>query len=157
MSEPEHVTSGDFEIGIIIVAFNRPKHLNRLIASLKQNDCFSDFPVLLALDGPRNREDLHLQNNILQEQTNTIEKHPAFNVRLRESNIGSKRHITEIISLQLQFYDAVIVLEDDLEVGIHFLSYMRSALTKYRDCKEVYHVSGFNHLMGADINRSFFY
>ena len=37
-----------------------------------------------------------------------------------ESNIGSKRHITEIISLQLQFYDAVIVLEDDLEVGIHF-------------------------------------
>ena len=31
------------EIGIIIVAFNRPKHLNRLIASLKQNDCFSDF------------------------------------------------------------------------------------------------------------------
>lgn len=148
--------STNFEIVIILIAFNRPNHLNRLLNSLKVNECFVDFPVILALDGPRNNEDLTLQERILREQSDTIEKHPSFKVSHRETNIGSKRHITETVSLQLTSYDAVIVLEDDLEVGTHFLSYMRAALTKYRDCKEVHHISGFSHVTGNELNQSFF-
>lgn len=150
------MTNGNFEIGIILIAFNRPNHLNRLLNSLKVNECFVDFPVILALDGPRKAEDLTLQEKMLREQADTIEQHPAFKVSRRETNIGSKRHIIETVSRQLTLFDAVIVLEDDLEVGTHFLSYMRAALTKYRDCKEVYHISGFSHVIGNKVNQSFF-
>ncbi len=150
------MTSGKFEIVVILIAFNRPNHLNRLLTSLKVNESFVDFPVILALDGPRNAEDLKLQKTIIREQTDTIEKHPDFKISQREANVGSKRHIIQTVSHQLTMYDAVIVLEDDLEVGAHFLSYMRTALIKYRHCKDVYHVSAFSHVVGEKEGQSFF-
>ena len=46
------------------------------------------------------------------------------------------------------FFDKVIVLEDDLEVNKGFLNYMNLALAKYQSDDKVYQISG--HFLSMD-------
>lgn len=144
------------KIAIVVIAFNRPDHVKRLFGSLQANESFLDFPLILALDGPRDTADAVLQNQMLCELNETIAAHPNLTVSQRPRNLGSKSHITETITSCLAQYEAVIVLEDDLEVGANFLHYMNGALKKYRDCPEVFHISGYSLTSGIDTGNSFF-
>lgn len=127
-------------IGILIFAYNRSRHLTEVLNGLKKN---SDVEkVHIFQDGLKCEE-----HRLEWEKTKTVigdidwcevVYHKA------SYNKGLAQSIVDGINLVFEEYDAVIVLEDDCVPTANFISFMNQCFEKYKDNKEVYCVSGYS-------------
>lgn len=129
---------------VILFVYNRPKHTQQVIASLKKNLLAKQTELYVYSDGPKTEQD----NNNVRQVRNCLEEITGFKkVTLikREKNYGLANSIilgaTEIINK----YRKIIVLEDDLITSPNFLDYMNKALDFYQNNQKVYSISGYNH------------
>lgn len=65
---------------------------------------------------------------------------------------GCRRTVIDGINYVLQYFDSVIVLEDDCVPQPQFISYMEQALRKYNNCSKVYSIGG--HAWDIDLPSS---
>ncbi len=125
------------DIAIVIVAYNRPDSLNRLLNSLSRGFYEEDVPLYISIDySPNNQNVIDCANNFMWsfgEKT----------VLLREKNMGLRKHILGCGNL-LQEYEAIIVLEDDLVVAPGFYLYARGAVKHYRSDDNIAGISLYN-------------
>ena len=99
---------------IIIFSYNRPNHLNKLLASLERNKEILNHKIYFFCDGPKNDTDIEkisLIKNIIK-----VSKLKFFEINFREVNLGLSKNIINGISKVLSKNDACIVFEDDLLV-----------------------------------------
>lgn len=118
---------------IVLVAYNRPDSLKRLLKSLAQADYtgYEGIPLVISIDYSDCTQVSKLADNFSWEfGSKEIIKH--------EKNLGLKAHIISCGDLT-QKYDAVIVLEDDLLVSPAFYDYTCKAINFY---KSSFYVSG---------------
>lgn len=126
---------------IAIFAYRRPDHLSRLINSLVKNTEFIESKVFFFCDGARNNED----TEGVRQTRELIRSYNFSNAVLVESekNKGLANSIISGTSDLCSKYGEAIILEDDLVLSPHFLSYMNQALEFYRDDNRVMQVSGY--------------
>jgi glycosyltransferase involved in cell wall biosynthesis len=126
------------DIQIIVVAFNRPEHLRRVINALRINKILN-FSVFI--DNARNEADMLQQRKIAEIIANV--DWASVNVVYRSINLGLARSISFAISETLRAHDAVIVLEDDCVPEPGFFDYMRAMLDAYQYNFKIRSICGF--------------
>ena len=102
---------------IIVVAYNRPNSLQRLLNSLAQADYtgYDSITLIISIDYSNSPEVISAAKNFTWEFGHKeIIKH--------SENLGLKKHIIFCGDLTEQ-YQSVIILEDDLVVAPAFYNY----------------------------------
>lgn len=127
---------------LLILAFNRPTHVKRLIDSLRPH---APQKILVGVDGPRITNILD-QKKISQvlDEIKKIDWTIDVELRIRKENLGLRFAVADAVSWAINKYGEVIVIEDDVEVGPEFLSFMSQMLDEFRDDARVGHISGYN-------------
>ncbi|MBR4677281.1 MAG: glycosyltransferase [Bacteroidales bacterium] len=126
---------------IVIFAFNRKAHLEKLVKSLLLNREVSETDLFVFCDGKRSENDKTEVDNV-KTFVQEISGFKSVKKIFREKNIGLANNIISGLNEVFSTYDRAIVLEDDLIVAPNFLNYMNSALDFYAD-KNVFSVAGY--------------
>jgi len=127
---------------IIIFTYNRIKHLQTLLESLKKNKSFETSKVIVFSDSQKDENEKinikkirdHLKKNLISKNTEIIE---------RNSNLGLSKNIISGLNETFNIYDRAIILEDDLELSPYFLEYMNNGLNHFSNFKNVASISGY--------------
>ena len=127
---------------LLILAFNRPKHLKRLIDSLRPHQ---PQKILVGIDGPRKHNPLD-EEKIAQVlvEVNKIDWTTDIELRIREENLGLRFAVVDAVSWAIKKHGEIIVVEDDIEVGPDFISFMSDMLDRFRHDYSIGHISGYN-------------
>ncbi len=104
---------------IALFIFNRPDHLARTLATLQANPLFGDSPVTVFADGPRGRADESETRAARLVARDMLGSRAEY--RMRDTNAGLAKSISEGVSELVDRFGRVIVVEDDLEVAQSFL------------------------------------
>ncbi len=131
---------------VVVVAYDRPASLDRLLSSLKSAQYnVTDIPLVISIDGGANSEVIQAAEDF---EWNNGEK----KVITHQENLGLKAHVMSCGRLSKD-YGAVIVLEDDLVVSPLYYQYAVEALTYCADDQSIagislfsYHIKEFKHL-----------
>ena len=110
---------------IVVVGYDRLHSLKRLLNSLEKATYPSnDIPLVISIDASENQE---LYDYVKSYNWTYGDK---FTI-IREQRLGLKNHIFACGDLT-QYFDAIILLEDDLYVSPYFYEYAISTLEYYR-------------------------
>lgn len=124
---------------ILLFVYNRPGHTRRCIESLRLNACACESPLFIYSDAARDADSLEAVEET-RRYIRTVSGFASVRIIEREENMGLARSIIDGVSTQVTRFGRVIVLEDDLIVAPHFLSFMNDALETYRDEPRVGHI-----------------
>lgn len=121
-------------IAIVVVAYNRPAALARLLKDLNNADYEGrSVPLIISID--------YSGSNSAFEAADAFEwEHGEKKIVRHPSNLGLKKHVLKCGDF-VNDYDAVIVLEDDLMVSPAMFSYAWRAVEKYKDNKNISAIS----------------
>lgn len=144
---------------IILFVYNRPEHTRRTLEALRDNEGANESILYVYADGPKANEDPEVQKKIDETRKVINQSKWCKEVRLieRSSNIGLAANIIDGVTEVLDKHGRVIVLEDDIVTSKGFLNYMNDALNRYKDTKEVMHISGFMYPHDAALPETFFF
>lgn len=123
---------------IVVVAYNRPKPLGRLLQSLlNAHYSESEVRLVISIDKSENKEVLKLSQ---QFEWKFGEK----KIIQHTEHLGLKEHILRCGDLSLE-YESIIVLEDDLLVSPYFYQYAKQAIEFYKDENALAGISLYNY------------
>jgi hypothetical protein len=140
---------------IALFAYARPEHLSRTLSALRADPLAVRTALYVFCDAPRSpvaQSDCDAVRVLVRDLVGFA----SVQVVERSVNFGLARSIIDGVSAILQQYERVIVLEDDLEVSPHFLTYMNDALDLYADDDCVASVHGYVYPVGSPLPESFF-
>ncbi|MBV1951852.1 MAG: glycosyltransferase family 2 protein [Cycloclasticus sp.] len=118
---------------IVIVAYNRPKSLKRLLNSIEQAEYPEGVHLIISLEGEASNAVVKLAH---EYEPSAI----TVSVLQRPVRLGLKQHIIMCGDLALE-YGAVIILEDDLIVDKYFYQYSVASLKHYEQHDSVAGIS----------------
>lgn len=128
---------------IIVIGFNRPTSIKRLLSSLEKAKYDSNnIPLCICIDykdHPLNQEVFRIADSF---EWNYGEK----KVIHQKENLGLKKHVIKCGDL-VEEYGSIIMLEDDLFVSPYFYSYAVEALKYYKEEAKVAGISLYTHAM----------
>ena len=130
------------KIGIALLAYNRPKHLKKVIDAIVKEKIKS---INIYIDGPADKKVQNNQEKILKVLKNYKSK-ILINLIRQTKNNGLAFSVTNAVTSELKYNDAVILLEDDCVPLNGFFDYMIGGLKKYRFKKNVRSVCSYNNL-----------
>jgi len=138
-------------IAIIVITYNRPLSLSRLLSSIA-NAIYpkKEIPLLISIDY-EDSIDHHKVISIAEEfewnfGTKNIIKHL--------SNIGLREHVISCGNLS-ENYEGIIMLEDDLFVSPYFYNYAEQLLFNHKDSEFIGGISLYNFEKNFNIGRPF--
>lgn len=120
---------------VVIVAYNRPDSLQRVLASLQSAQPVGEpVDLLVSIDGSSSSEEMAARASQVSWKLG------GFSVRRYKQNLGLRSHVIACGSMTTE-YEAVIVLEDDLVVGSQFLDFARGCVDVYGDDERIAGIS----------------
>lgn len=134
------------ETPVVVFVYARPDHTQRTIRSLAENQGAQDKDLIIFADGPRS-ERVAGRVREVREFVSTLADRQWFRsvqVRAHDENLGLARSVIWGVTDVLQTYDAVIVVEDDLQLAPDFLTFMDAALRFYARDETIWSISGFS-------------
>lgn len=142
---------------IALFVYNRPKHTERTLKFLQQNELASESRLFIFSDGPKTVAD----EDKVKEVREFIKKVDGFKtVEIIESqtNMGLANSVIAGVSRLTQTYGQAIVFEDDLISSPYTLTYFNEALDRYRNEEKVMHIGAYMYaLKDENLPESFFY
>ena len=124
-------------IPIVVIAYNRPHSLARLIRSLDKASYPQRTDLIISIDGGGNNEVINIAEGFNWKYGNKkIIRHTI--------NLGLLKHVLSCGNLS-QEYDGIIVLEDDLYASPAFYSYILQAVDFYKNYDEIAGIALYNH------------
>lgn len=143
--------SEKLNIAIVVVAYNRPRALERLLCSLKRAHYGEEkIPLIVSIDYCKGEEG----RKVVKAAENFSWPFGEKKVIERTQNLGLKRHILLCGDLVKQ-YDALIMLEDDLTVSPGFYNFAKAAAAFTKGKDEVGGVSLYKHLFQVHVREPF--
>ncbi|MDO5011711.1 MAG: glycosyltransferase [Intestinibacter bartlettii] len=124
---------------IVVIAYNRPISLKRILHSLKEAnyDC-EDIRLVISID---KADDDKGVKNIAKEFK---WPHGEKKVIIQEQRLGLRKHVLKCGDLALR-YSSIIMLEDDLVVSKEFYKYACESVKYYKDEVQIAQISLFNY------------
>jgi len=146
---------------ILLFAYARIEHLRKTLDSLARNPLASESDLTVYMDGAKGEVDLPQVNaaRVFLKQGRYEGVFHSLRIIERDKNLGLAQSIIQGVSESLTATpdSAVIVLEDDLLLAPHFLTYMNEGLRLYRDDPRVMCIHGYNYPMETEgLSESFF-
>ena len=133
----------------IIVGYNRPASLKRLIDSVLNAHYGSEqVDLVISVDKSTN------QNQVVDAVKSCVWKYGELKLIVREARMGLRKHILSCGDLVEQ-YDAIVVLEDDLVVSPFFFDYVKETVSKYAKCEHIGGISLYKHETHPGVHRPF--
>jgi len=129
---------------IIVFAYNRPKHLDRLLESLSRCDRLRECRLYLHCDGAKRAEDKGGVAASRRVAFSWAEKLGGMVIE-RDRNQGLSQSVVEGVKDLCEKYGRAIVLEDDLVVRKDFIDFMLRALDQYANRSDVLQISGYQY------------
>jgi hypothetical protein len=126
---------------IVIVTFNRPKSLERLLMNIAQAH-YEDTPVDLVISIDFQDSDSHSAVTKLAREFEWSKG--SKHIIEHSTNLGLRAHVLSCGDLTSK-YDSIIMLEDDLVVSRFFYDYTSKALNFYDNEEEIAGISLYNH------------
>jgi hypothetical protein len=137
---------------ILIFVYNRPEHTLRLIESLVNCELSKDSDLFVFIDAPK-PDATNIDKNLQVEKiVRNITHFKSVTIYKNEVNKGVDKSIMDGVSKIINIYGKVIVLEDDLIVGLDFLRFFNWALSSYEEDLRIYSVNGFMFPVDFDKN-----
>ena len=129
----------EVETPILILGFNRPEDMRRLIEALR---LIKPMRIYFAVDGPRNhiegeKERVLATQNLIKE----FNWPSKIESRFLETNAGCKIAISSAINWFFEKEDYGIILEDDCIPTLEFITFATRMLDKYKNEEQVMHIS----------------
>ena len=124
---------------IVLIAYNRPDSLQRLLESIKRANYESDqISLVISIDRADNFSDVY-------DVANSFEWiYGEKIIRTFDERQGLKRHVLSCGDLT-EKYGAIIALEDDLIVSEDFYRYATQALNFYNEDQKVAGIALYSH------------
>ena len=136
------------DIAIVVVAYNRPRSLSRILNSLSAaNYPDAEIPLVISIDRGDNQEVLDIANAYQWE-------YGEKTVLYQEENLGLRAHVLKCGNLTEQ-YENIIMLEDDLYVSPAFFLYSAEALAFTKDQKNIAGISLYKHMLNVNVREPF--
>jgi len=142
---------------IALFVYNRPKHTERTLKFLKQNELAAESRLFIFSDGAKSAED---EANVqeVRELLKNIDGFKSVEIIERKENMGLANAVIAGVSRLVKDYKQVIVFEDDLVSSPYTLTYFNEALNKYRNEERVMHIGAYMYqLKENNLPESFFY
>jgi len=128
---------------IVIVGFNRPRSLKRVLKSLEKADYpNNEVPLIISIDKAADNENI----KVIADDFNW--PFGAKKVVYQKENLGLKRHIVQCMGYALE-YGSMILLEDDLFVSPDFYNYSIQALEFTAGNEKIGGISLYNHQLNV--------
>lgn len=143
---------------IAFFAYNRPEHTRMALEQLSRANGANQATLYIFCDGPKAGALPEEQEKIEQVRKVARSQKWCREVIIREAdnNLGLTRSIAEGITEVVNKHGTIIVVEDDILIGKHFLDYCNAALIQYANNEEVMHVGGFLYPSSKKFNAPFF-
>lgn len=142
----EQMTS-ELSIPIVVVAYNRPRSLSRILQSL--DNALYPYPVELIIS--IDKSDVP---EVLDLATKFIWRHGKKRIIAHSVNLGLRKHVLACGSLSSD-HDAIILLEDDLFVSPGFYTYTVQAIGFYSDDPKISGISLYAHAYNETAHKTF--
>ena len=121
---------------IVLIGYNRPESLERLLQSVLA----ADFPEDDEIDLTVSLDHSNKENEIIECLKKYDWPHGEKKIRTQEKRMGLRSHVISCGEL-IADHDFLIMLEDDLVVAPGFYNYTRSAYAKYEAYENVIGIS----------------
>ena len=140
---------------ILLFVYNRPEHVKRTLAALEQNILAKESELFIYSDAARSPQDEASVTEVRKIIRTTLPFFKQVNIIERETNWGLARSIIDGVTTQINRYERVIVLEDDLIVAPYFLKFMNDALDTYQHEEKVGHIQACDFTQDASLPDTF--
>ncbi|NBN99582.1 MAG: glycosyltransferase family 2 protein [Flavobacteriia bacterium] len=138
-----------------IFAYNRPIHLKTCWQALAKNPEAEQTDLIVFSDGWKTGLDKSFVEEVRVE-IGRINGFRSVQSVLQKENLGLSQSVCNGVSSVLSKEEAVIVVEDDIEVCPFFLKYMNEATSLYRDHSEVASIHGYIYPCKQILPETFF-
>lgn len=128
---------------IILFTYKRLDTLQLTVDALKKNYLAKDSDLIIFSDAANTSKDQVAVNNV-RTYLKSINGFKSITINEANTNKGLANSIIDGVSLVLQQYESVIVLEDDLVSSPNFLNYMNEALSFYKNNTKIFSIAGFS-------------
>jgi len=132
---------------LLLFTYKRLEPLKQTISALKKNYLAASTELYIYSDGSKSEKDAE-QVNAVREYLKTVDGFKKVVVVNAAQNKGLAKSIITGVTIALEKYDRVIVLEDDLLTTPNFLDFMNSGLSCYNDNEKVFSISGYSFDLG---------
>lgn len=140
---------------ILLFVYNRPEHVKRTLAALEQNILAKESELFIYSDAARSPQDEASVAEVRKIIRTALPFFKQVNITERETNWGLARSIIDGVTTQINRYERVIVLEDDLIVAPYFLKFMNDALDTYQHEEKVGHIQACDFTQDASLPDTF--
>lgn len=136
-------------VAIVAVGYNRPDSMENLLKSIVNAEYESDnVDLIISIDkGER-------QSQIIDVAKKVEWLHGNKTIRAFDERQGLRKHIIQCGDLTEQ-YDAVVVLEDDLEVSKYYYNYVKQMIFAYSNDEKIGGISLYKHETHPGVYRPF--
>jgi len=142
---------------IALFVYNRPKHTERTLKFLQQNELAAESRLFIFSDGPKTPADQERVQE-LRDFLKTVDGFRSVEIVERKENMGLANSIIAGVSRLVKDYGQIIVFEDDLISSPHTLTYFNEALNLYRKEEKVMHIGAYMYPLKDNLlPESFFY
>lgn len=109
------------DFGVLVVAYNRPKQLAQLLNSLSNGQFLeSNIGIIVSIDGPKDKSSVNVEKHlaVLDVAKCYRKRNVVTDIVFQETNLGTAKNMVQSISYAFQFYNYVLVIEDDLVLSV---------------------------------------
>ncbi len=147
-----------FNTPILLIAWRRPNHLRKIIEQLGY---LAPKKLFFAVDGPRFGELYEVERKLINETKKIIENEINWDceikVNYQNENLGCRLAVFSAISWFFDNVDAGIIIEDDILPDKSFFGFASELLNKYKECDQIFQISGFNMFSNIQKSRYSYY
>lgn len=140
---------------IALFVYNRLWHTQQTLTSLAANILADQTDLFIFSDGPKRASDVQ-QVGAVRNFLKTITRFKSVQIFESATNKGLANSIISGVSLILDRFEEVIVLEDDMVTSSYFLSYINDALNLYKNDNDVISIHGYVYPVATILPETFF-
>jgi hypothetical protein len=144
------------KIPVLFLVFNRPNSTQEVFNEIKK---YMPSKLFIAIDGPRESiiEDKEAIEKVKKIIFDDISWDCELHTLIREKNLGCGRAVSLAINWFFENVEEGIILEDDCLPRIEFFLFCSEMLAKYRNNKNITHISGSNFQLGKFRGKADYY
>ncbi len=140
---------------VALFAYNRPRHLTRVVEALARNAEAKNSALFVFSDAPKTHSDAE-QVAAVRAVAKNIHGFRSVQIVEQLENKGVARSVVDGVTEIVETHGRVIVVEDDLVVSSHFLAYMNHALQLYEHDSRVVSIHGYVYPVNAPLPETSF-
>jgi len=140
---------------VALFVYNRPKHTQLTLESLKKNKLAAHTMLYIFADGEKSNASEEDKKNIIEtrELIAAITGFKEVIVNQKTKNHGLAASIIAGVTQVVNRHKKIIVLEDDLIVADYFLDYMNDGLNAYEAATNVFSINAFMFPLKTSYNK----